>query len=207
MIFESTRVSVAGLAIAVLSFAAPARAQHVTFTDVRDAVPLKFFNPSSDSTHVSPEAPNTLEIGFESGRDSGLDDEFRASTEAFGNRVAMDTLSFNVVAPEGYYVSSITYHQSGTGAVNTPGDARAASSWVVNGQPADLGSFSPSQFPWSNSQTATFTDSSLTVVPVSLTTELYAFAAPSLASAAVEFTRATIVVTVAPRPTVLFDRN
>jgi len=198
MIFESTRVSVVGLAIAVSSFAAPARAQNVTFTDVRDAVPGKYFSPAG--THALPEAQNTLEIGFESGRDSGLDDEFRASTEAFGNRVAMDTLSFNVVAPEGYYISSITYHQSGTGAVNTPGDARAASSWVVNGQPADLGSFSPGQFPWSNSQTARFTDSSLTVVPVSLTTELYAFAAPSLASAEVDFTRATIVVILAPRP-------
>jgi hypothetical protein len=205
MIFESTRVSVAGLAIAVLSFAAPARAQHVAFTDVRDAVPGKYFSPAG--THALPEVRNTLEIGFESGRDSGLDDEFRASTEAFGNRVAMDTLSFNVVAPEGYYISSITYHQSGTGAVNTPADARAASSWVVNGQPADLGSFSPGQFPWSNSQTATFTDSSLTVVPVSLTTELYAFAAPSLASAEVEFTRATIVVILAPRPTSISIRN
>jgi len=142
MTFESPRMF-ASLAIAVLSFATPARAQHATFSDVRDAVPLKFFDASPDRTRVQPGAPNTLEIGFESGRDSGdlRDDEFRASTETFGNRVAMDTLSFNVVAPAGYYVTSITYQQAGTGSIIRLADARGASSWIVDSHPADLGSF------------------------------------------------------------------
>jgi hypothetical protein len=173
----------------------PARAQHVTFSDVRDAVPLKFF--SADSTRVPPEAPNTLEIGFESGRDSGnfLDDEFRASTQAFGNRVAVDTLSFNVVAPENYYVSSITYEQTGTGSILRVADARGTSSWVVAGQPASLGIFRTDP---SLARTVTFTDSRLTVVPVSITTSLFVFAAATSGDATVELKSARVTVTVAP---------
>ena len=64
MIFESTRLSAASLAIAVLALATPAGAQNATFTNIRDAVPAKFFNPDADSTRVNPADPNTLEIGF-----------------------------------------------------------------------------------------------------------------------------------------------
>jgi hypothetical protein len=197
MTFGSPRVSVAGLAIAIIVLATPAGAQNVTFTDVRDAVPLKFFNPSPDSTRPNPVAPNTLEIGFESGRDSGnfLEDEFRASTESFGNRAVMDTLSFNVVAPEGHYVSSITYEQVGRGSIGRVADARGASSWIVDGQPASLGFFRTNP---TLSRTVTFTDSRLTVVSVSITTSLFAFAPPTSGEASVELTAARVVVTVAP---------
>ena len=93
MNLQLTRVPAAILAIILLGCATPALAQHVTFTDVRDAVPGKFFSPSADSTRADPAAPNTLVIGFETGRDHGtlLDNAFKASTEAFGNRVAMDS--------------------------------------------------------------------------------------------------------------------
>jgi hypothetical protein len=197
MTVESTRLSVAGLAIAFLTLAAPARAQNVTFTDVRDAVPAKFFNPSADSTRAHAADPNTLQIGFESGRDSGdfLDNEFRASTEAFGNRVAMDTLSFNVVAPPGYYVSSITYVQAGAGSIVRVADARGASSWIVAGEPAHLGFFRANP---ALSRTVTLSDSQLTVVPVSITTNLSVFAAATSGDATVELTSAKVVVTVAP---------
>jgi len=197
MIFESTRLSAASLAIAVLALATPAGAQNVTFTNIRDAVPAKFFNPDADSTRVNPADPNTLEIGFEAGRNSGdfLDNEFRASTEAFGNRVAMDTLSFNVVAPSGYYVSSITYEQAGAGSIVRVADARGASSWIVGGEPAHLGFFRANP---TLSRTVTFSDSRLTVVPVSITTNLSVFAAPTSGDATVELTSAKVVVTVAP---------
>jgi hypothetical protein len=196
MFFESTRLWVAGL-IAVLGFAAPARAQQVTFTDVRDAVPGKFFNPGADSTRVHPADPNTLQIGFEAGRGSAssLDNEFRASTRAFGNRVAMDTLSFNVVAPAGYYVSSITYEQAGTGSILRVADARGGSSWIVGGEPALLGFFRSDP---TLSRTVTFTDSRLTVVPVSITTSLFVFAPATSGEATVELTSANVVATVAP---------
>ena len=195
----SLRTTVTALAIAVAGFAAPAGAQNATFTDIRDAVPLRFF--SSAQTAIEPGAPNTLVIGFETGTNS-----FRASAEVgnlIGTRLAADTLSFTVNAPPGHYVSSITCHLSGLGAVNTPGDARAAANWVVNGQPLDLGFVGGTQFPaggaaWSRSQTTQFSDSTLAVVPVSLTTQLFAFAASASASAEVQLTSATIVVSVLP---------
>jgi hypothetical protein len=193
----SRRLSIAALAIAVSGFATSAHAQNVTFTDVRDAVPLKFFNPSSDSTRVDPADPNTLVIGFESGIDSATltERQFRASTEAFGNRLASDTLSFNVVAPSGHYVSSITYVQTGTGSVVRVAGARGASSWVADGQPASLGFFATDP---SLTRTVTFTDSRLTVVPVSITTSLFVFAAPTSGEATLELTSAKVSVTVAP---------
>lgn len=197
MTLRSSRVSVAALAIAVFSVATPARAQHVTFTDIRDAVPLKFFNPRPDGTRVDPGAPNTLEIGFESGRDPAtlLDNEFAASTASFGNRVAVDTLSFNVVAPEGYYVSSITYEQTGTGSIVRVADARGTSGWVVDGEPSLLGVFRADP---SLARTVTFTDSRLTVVPVSITTSLVVFASATSGDATVRLTSAKVVATVAP---------
>ena len=193
------RAALTGIVLVVAGFAAPASAQNATFTDIRDAVPLRFF--SSAQTAIEPGAPNTLVIGFETGVNS-----FRASAEVgnvIGTRFAADTLSFTITAPPGHYVSSITCHLSGLGAVNTPGDARAAANWVVNGQPADVGSIGGAQFPpgsapWSLSQTTEFTNSKPTVVPVSLTTQLFAFAAPTGASAEVELTSATIIVNVAP---------
>ncbi len=194
----SLRIAIAGLAL-VAAFAAPASAQDEIFTDIRDAVPLRFFH--AGDTAADPGNPNTLVIAFETGANN-----FRASAEVnnlAGTRVAMDTLSFVVTAPAGQYVASISCHLSGRGAVNTPGDARAAVNWVVNGQPAAVGSVGGgTQFPntggsWSLNQTATFTDPTLTSVPVSLTAELFAFAIPNLASAEVDLTSATIVVTFA----------
>jgi hypothetical protein len=189
-------VSVAALALALL-LPTSARAQSVTFTDVRDAVPGKFFNPSPDSTRVDPAAPNTLLIGLESGFDSAtfLERNFRATTDAFGNRVAADTLAFDVVAPEGYYVSSITYEQAGGGSVVRVADARGNSSWIVNGQPASLGVFRTDP---TLARTITFTDSRLTVVSVSITTSLFAFAPPTSGEATVGLSSAKVVATVAP---------
>lgn len=194
----SLRTVIAGLAL-IAAAAAPAAAQDVTFTDIRDAVPLRFFSPGT--TAPQPGAPNTLVIGFESGTN-----EFRASAQVgnlAGTRLAMDTLSVVVNAPAGHYVSSIACHLSGRGAVNPPADARATANWVIAGVPANLGSFGGAPFldggaTWSLSQTTTFTDPGLRVVPVSLTTQLFAFAPDSLASAEVDITSATLVVTVAP---------
>ena len=193
MLLRSTLTS---LALAVAGFAAPASAQNATFTDIRDAVPLRFFSAAQTVTE-----PDRLVIGFEAGANS-----FRASAEVdnlVGTRLAADTLTFTVNAPPGYYVASISCHLSGKGAVSTPGDARAAANWVVNGQPVNVGSAGGVQFPpggasWSLSQTTEFTNTKPTVVPVSLTTQLFAFAAPTGASAEVELTNATIVVNVAP---------
>ena len=197
MTFRSPLLLLAGVAIALLGVAAPAHAQHVSFTDIRDAVPLKYFSANPDVTRADPTAPNTLEIALETGRDSGVDDAFKASTAAFGNRVAMDTLSFNVVAPAGYYVSSITYVQTGRGSIGGLAEARGGSTWVVNGQPASLGTFRTEP---SLARTVTFTDPTRTIVPVSITTSLFVFAPPTSGVADLELTAARVVVTVAEVP-------
>ena len=188
----------------VASHAAPASAQNAIFSEIRDAVPLRYFDSATTAAQSGAANTHTLVIGFHE------TDPFRASDEVpntTDTRLAADTLSVVVTAPPGHYISSITCHLSGTGAVNTPADARAASNCVINGQPVDLGSvgggaLSPE---WSLSSQPVAIAGALTTVPVSLTAQLFAFAADAQASAKVDLTSATIVVTVAsstasPRP-------
>jgi hypothetical protein len=192
---RSLRIAIVGAAWLLASHATPASAQQATFTEIRDAVPFRHFD--SQTTATQPGAPNTLVIGLHGA------DPFKASArvDSFtGTPLATDTLSVVVNAPAGHVISSITCELAGHGAVNTPGDARVSANWVVNGQPASLGSFGGAQFPnagaeWSSTQTIAFSDPTLTSVPVSLTAQLFAFAASALASAEVEITTATIVVT------------
>lgn len=197
--------SVCAVAMLVASHAAPASAQNAIFTEIRDAVPSRYFDPAT--TAAQPGAPNTLVIGF--------DQRFRASHQD-GNtsdtRLAADTLSFVITAPPTQKILSITCHLSGSGAVNIPGDARASANLVVNGQPVDLGAFGGAQFPpngaeWQSSQTITFEDQALTSVPVSLTAQLFAFAVDALASAQVDLTSATIVVAFTPSTATASPQN
>lgn len=193
------RTLFAGAAVCLASHAAPASAQNASFLAIRDSVPARYFDVAT--TAAQPGDANTLVIGFDAA------DPFRASAEiggTTGTRLATDTLTVVVNAPAGYYVSSVTCHVSGRGAVNTPADARAAANCVINGTPEDMGTVGGAKFPntgadWSlSSKTATLTDPALTSVPVALTAQLFAFAAPALASAEIDLTSATIVVTVSP---------
>ena len=193
------RTLFAGAAIVLASHAVPASAQNASFTAIRDAVPARYFDP--DTTAPDPGNANTLVIGLHAS------EPFRASAEVAnttGTRLATDTLSVVVSAPAGFYVSSVTCHLSGRGTVNTPADARASANCVINGTPEDLGSVGGAKFTstgadWSlSSKTATFSESSTAAIPVSLTAQLFAFAAPALASAEIDLTSATIVVTVSP---------
>ena len=206
---KSIRVCVVALLVA--GSAVPASAQNAIniFTEIRDAVPLRYFDPAT--TAAQPDSPNTLVIGFHE-TDAF---RFRAALQdgnTIGTRVAADTLSVVVTAPSGQYIASITCQLSGRGAVDTPGDARASANLVVNGQPVDLGAFGGAQFPstgaaWSSSQTITFENQALTSVPVSLTAHLFAFAVNALASAEVDLTSATIVVALTPSTTAASAQN
>lgn len=209
MTLKSTHLCAAGLAFAILGLAAAASAQvaPVVFDEFRDAVPGKFF--STAGTHTNPESPNTLNVGLESGEGA-----FRACAPASipfsplpcnNTRVAMDTIAFVVRPPDGYYVSSITIAQAGTGLIQRLADARGSSWWVVAGVPIDLdGPFGgAAQFPiggraWSRSRTLELSDSSVRAIPISLTTALFAYAPGTSGAARVELTSATVAVTVAP---------
>jgi hypothetical protein len=223
MTFELRRAAAAGIAIAALSVAVPAWAQEevpppppeeqvlteeevsppqVTFRDIRDAVPAKFFNPDPAYTQPHESQPNTLVIAFHAGIDprTWSSNEFKASTGAYGNRNVADTLSFTVVAPADHYITSIRYSQKGSGSIIRTGGAHGSSTWVVADHPAQLGFFSTNP---TLEGLVTNTDHGWTEVPVSITTSLFAFATPALGSATVGLNSAQVVVTIEriPSPT------
>jgi hypothetical protein len=218
MMFEFRRAAAVGIAIAVLSVATPAGAQEevlptppqepvlteeevaaepalVTFRDVRDAVPSKFFNADPAFTQPHATEPNTLVIAFHTGIDprTWSSNEFKASTGAYGNRNVADTLSFTVVAPPDHYITSIRYSQKGSGSVIRIGSAHGSSTWVVADHPAQLGFFGANPI---LEGLVRNTDPSWTAVPVSITTSLFAFAPPMLGSATVGLSSAQVVVTI-----------
>lgn len=163
-----------------------------SFTEIRDAVPGRFFD--SDNTVAN---GNTLRIGFNTGLDfrTFRYNDFRASSTSFSHPNAMDTISFRVSAPEGYYIASITYSQRGTGSVLRTGRAAGMTNWVVGKIAADLGTFGTNP---TLSDTIDLTGLNLTDVPVSISNSLFAFSTPLLGSATVGVTGAEVVVELSP---------
>jgi hypothetical protein len=184
-----------GIALLVLLAAPAAQAQSVTFSDITDAVPGRFFNAAASAP--DPNNPNTLVIAFNTGLDPSnwkLND-FRASTAPFSHLTASDTLSARIHAPEGYYISKVTYSQRGTGFVLRTGRAAGASNWVVDDIADDLGTYATNP---SLTRTVDLTGMKKTFVPVSITTGLFAFSTPTLGAAQVAVTSAQITVEVLP---------
>jgi hypothetical protein len=173
---------------AVTTHAQPA----VEFANIDDAVPSRFFDPASSRT-----TGNKLIIGFNSGRDvatlKGRD--FRASTAALSYPTAMDTISFKINAPSGFYISRITYTQKGSGSVVRTGKASGGSTWVVGDFSYDLGTFGTSP---NLTRTLDLRHLRWRSVPVSITTSLFAFSTVQLGSATVSITSAEVLVEVLP---------
>jgi hypothetical protein len=190
--------NVASVAILVLSAASVAEGQTTqVFSDIRDAVPGKFFD--AKATNENYVTGDRLIIEFNTGLDpkTWKYNDFKASTAAFSHAAATDTISFTVEAPAGFYIASITYSQQGSGSVLRTGKVSSFGTWIVDGVPGDLGHFGTN--PWL-SATRTFTGTDKTVVPVSITIGLSAFAAPYLGSATVAVTAADVVAVLAPLP-------
>jgi hypothetical protein len=189
------RVTSAAAVAAMVLNVAIAQAQStppaVEFVDISDAVAGRFFDATT--TIADPADPNKLVIRFNTGRDPATwrANDFRASTAAFSHLSAMDTISFRVVPPAGYYVSRITYTQQGSGSALRTGVARGGSNWVVGDYAADLGTFGTN--PYVNG-TIDLTGVHLAFVPVSITTGLHAFSPPLVGSASLSITSATVVV-------------
>ena len=187
--------TLAGIAVLILSGASTAQAQTVTFSDITDAVPGRFFDAAT--TAADELDPNTLKIGFNSGLDfvTWKFRDFKASSLAFSHGAAMDTLSFIVEAPPGYFISSITYTQRGAGAVLRTGKAAGTANWVVGDFAADLGVFGTNP---SLSGTIDLSGHQLTRVPVSISNSLFGFSTPLLGAATVAVTSADVRVEVLP---------
>jgi hypothetical protein len=165
----------------------------VQVTGIDDAVEFRFFDVATSKVQG-----NKLIIGFNTGRDpaSWLANDFRASTAAFSRRWAMDSISFNVKAPSGYYITRMTYAQKGTGSVIGTGKASGQTTWVVGRFTYDLGAFTTSP---TRSKSLDLTSLRLSSVPISITTTLAAYATSSLGSASVSITGAELSVEVAPK--------
>ena len=201
--------SVAGAAVAVLllnvAVAYGETCEAASFEDFTDAVAGRFFDADATATQANdPAYPNRLIIRFNTGRDPATwrANDFRASTAAFSHLSAMDTISFRVVPPAGCYVSKVTYKQDGSGTIYRTGIVRGGSNWVVGDYAADLGTFGTSPNVWA---TVDLTDVYLTMVPVSITTGVHAFATPQLGSATVSITGAQVLVELTALPAPVAD--
>jgi hypothetical protein len=139
------------------------------FAALEDAVPGKYFDAAGSA--VSPGEPNRLLVAFNSGADPAtlLPNDFRATTGS--NTTAMDTISFTVQAPAGFYVSRITYSQQGAGSLLRGSVEAGSATWVVDGRPAVLGVFGSDP---TLTATADLTGLNRTSVPVSITLALFA---------------------------------
>jgi hypothetical protein len=188
---------IASTVIILLIAAAAAEAQTVTFSRIDDAVGSRWFDPAT--TRPDSLDRNKLIIGFNRGLDSTTLKyrEFRASTLAYSYTSATDTISFRIQAPSGYYITKITYTQRGSGSVARTGKAAGATTWTVAEASASLGTFTTSP---SFTRTLDVSSKRLTVVPVSITASLFAFATPSNGSATVSLTGADVRVQVARLP-------
>ncbi len=175
--------------------AAPPVAQ---FLDINDAVPGRFFDAKATAAGAAAAEPsNTLKIEFHAGIDwtTWKNTEFRASTESFSYAAAMDTISFRIKAPEGFYISRVTYSQAGRGSILRTGKAVGTAQWVVGAFAAPLAQFGTT--PTLKGE-ADLTGLGMTSVPVSITNGLFAFATPSLGSAIVEVNSAEVQVFLEP---------
>jgi hypothetical protein len=175
--------------LTVFGAASEAHAQIVSFKSIKDAVPGKFFEAAT--TAPDPANLNRLLVGFDTGFNptTFIANDFRASALAFSNRTAMDTLSFTVKAPTGFYIAKITYTQRGTGFTGRTAVSAGGAQWVVAGQPFSMGMFSSDP---NLSRTVDLTGSRLTSVPVSITVSLFA------STGSVAVTSADVIVTVLP---------
>ena len=188
---------VAGVTVLAWSTVVMVQAQTVTFSDITDAVPSRFFDAAT--TKPAPDNGNKLLIGFSTGYDAKTwtVNEFTASTAAFYHAFAMDTISFLIEAPNNFYVATITYTQRGTRTISRTARAAGGVHWVVDGVPADLGLFDTNP---TLSGTVDLTGQNKILVPVSITCGLFTFAPPLVGSATISITSAEVLVKLLPLP-------
>ena len=169
--------------------------QYTRFVAINDAAPGRLFD--AGATAPDPGDPNRLVIAFHSGVDPATFrvTDFRASTAAFNHLSAMDTISFKIEAPKGQRISKVIYTQRGTGSQIRLGRAAGATHWVVGEYAAQLGVFTTNP---SVIGTADFSAQPQAMVDVSITTGLFAFAAPTSGSASIEVTSAEVQVELVP---------
>jgi hypothetical protein len=175
----------------------------VTFVEINDAVPGRFFDAAT--TLPDPLDPNKLVIRFNTGIDPATwkANDFRASTAAFSHLSAVDTISFRIMPPDGYYVSKVTYIQGGSGSMVRTGKAAGATHWVVGDDAAQVGLFLSNPDVTRTIEVKEYWPE----LPVSITAGLHVFATPQLGSASLSISEASVSVelTAIEPPTTTLD--
>jgi hypothetical protein len=171
MRLRALRAYATAITVIVLGAASTAQGQVVRFSGIKDAVPSKFFDAATSAP--APGDANTLIIGLNTGFDplTFIANDFRASALPFSNRAAMDTISFTIRAPLGFFVSKITYTQHGTGFTSRTSVSYGGAQWVVAGTPLQLGTFTNNP---NLSSTVDISRKRLRSVPVTITDSLFA---------------------------------
>lgn len=100
--------------------ASAAEAQTPTFSNFNDAAPGGCYEVAG--TAPDPANPNLLRIAW-----VGC-----SASAPNGNALLMDTFKFVVEAPEGYFVSRISFSQSGTSGGSRGGSGFIGVSWIVD---------------------------------------------------------------------------
>lgn len=137
----------------------PAFAQTVTFSDINDAYPTRCYDPAT--TAPDPANPNLLIIGIKTGTIPGTFGT-NAGCHVSDPGSLHETISFNITAPQYYYISRITFTQTITTTGSRGGRAFSGVNWKVDNNPR------------SGTGTVDLTGQNKTVVPVSITLALAA---------------------------------
>jgi hypothetical protein len=101
-----------------------ANAADATFAAVNDTVVGFYLN--SATTAPDPASPNTLVFGLHSGFSGFASTEFRASATSGATGFAMDTITFQITAPAGYYIERVTYNQTVSASTSGAGSSTNA---------------------------------------------------------------------------------
>jgi len=190
--FRAFVTPIISVALLLLAGATTARAQVVEFRRVRDAVPGKFFDANhSEPGHVN---PNRLNIEFNSGIDlkTLTFNEFRANTLPYGNRTAADAIRFVIAAPDGYFISKVTYIQKGTASTLRGAVQTGTALWTVGAFPSQIANFNNPNLRVS----ADVSELQRTTLPVAITVSLFAAGSGDIA-----ITDAAVVVELEAFPT------
>lgn len=127
------------LVLVISLFAAStASTQTVTFSHITDALNGFCYDPVT--TVPDPADGNRLLIGTHTGIDpvTWMNRACSTSTGGFSSLFMMDTISFLVSPPSGYRIINVSITQASSASGSRGGRGYVATSWVVNGTPANF---------------------------------------------------------------------
>ncbi len=181
---------VASLTLLMLNTHAAALAQTATFFGINDALSGRCYN--SATTALDPLNPNQLNIGIHSGTSAQTWQTAACVASDNGPVSTMDTISFLVNAPTGYYITRITFTQLGSTSGSRGGAGFRGASWVVDDDALIIPSTATG---WA--ATVDLTGQDKTIVPVAITTFLAA-GGGTVRSGSATATHPQVIVELAP---------